>query len=97
MRTARSAATASHPCVEHATEGIKKKNPAGNYPTGFSLPTFFLQKKAERFVFSFAYFSFFVKRKTQRGIIPLGFSLPTFFLQKKVGRFVFLLVTFLFS
>ncbi|MBE6358686.1 MAG: hypothetical protein E7057_05495 [Lentisphaerae bacterium] len=24
MRTARSAATASHPCVEHATEGINQ-------------------------------------------------------------------------
>ena len=44
MRTARSAATASHPCVEHATEGInlyreqsfrKKKNPAGVTPQGF--------------------------------------------------------------
>ncbi|MBE6358607.1 MAG: hypothetical protein E7057_05095 [Lentisphaerae bacterium] len=35
MRTARSAATASHPCVEHATEGIKKKNPADVTPLGF--------------------------------------------------------------
>ena len=35
MRTARSAATASHPCVEHATEGTKKKNPADVTPQGF--------------------------------------------------------------
>ncbi|MBE6359329.1 MAG: hypothetical protein E7057_08825 [Lentisphaerae bacterium] len=35
MRTARSAATASHPCVEHTTEGIKKKNPADVTPLGF--------------------------------------------------------------
>jgi len=35
MRTARSAATASHPCVEHATEGIKKKKPADVTPLGF--------------------------------------------------------------
>ncbi|MBE6359330.1 MAG: hypothetical protein E7057_08830 [Lentisphaerae bacterium] len=35
MRTARSAATASHPSVEHATEGIKKKNPADVTPLGF--------------------------------------------------------------
>ncbi|MBE6359443.1 MAG: hypothetical protein E7057_09405 [Lentisphaerae bacterium] len=35
MRTARSAATASHPCVEHATEGIKKKKPAGVTPLSF--------------------------------------------------------------
>jgi len=32
---ARSAATASHPSVEHATEGIKKKNPADVTPLGF--------------------------------------------------------------
>ncbi|MBE6359633.1 MAG: hypothetical protein E7057_10380 [Lentisphaerae bacterium] len=40
MRTARSAATASHPCVEHATEGIKKKNPVDVTPLSF-LPSFF--------------------------------------------------------
>jgi len=44
MRTARSAATASHPCVEHATEGIKKKNPAGVLPLSF-LQSFFSKKR----------------------------------------------------
>ncbi|MBE6359625.1 MAG: hypothetical protein E7057_10340, partial [Lentisphaerae bacterium] len=43
MRTARSAATASHPCVEHATEGIKKKNPADVTQLSF-LPSFFPKK-----------------------------------------------------
>jgi len=44
MRTARSAATASHPCVEHATEGIKKKKPAGVTPLSF-LQSFFPKKR----------------------------------------------------
>ncbi|MBE6358579.1 MAG: hypothetical protein E7057_04955 [Lentisphaerae bacterium] len=44
MRTARSAATASHPCVEHATEGIKKKNHAGVTPLSF-LQSFFPKKR----------------------------------------------------
>ncbi|MBE6358995.1 MAG: hypothetical protein E7057_07110 [Lentisphaerae bacterium] len=54
MRTARSAATASHPCVEHATEGInqyqeqsfsQKENPGGCYSTGV-LPSFSQKRRS---------------------------------------------------
>ena len=45
MRTARSAATASHPCVEHATEGIKKKNPADVTPLSFLCLLSFCKRK----------------------------------------------------
>ncbi|MBE6358522.1 MAG: hypothetical protein E7057_04660 [Lentisphaerae bacterium] len=69
MRTARSAATASHPCVERATEVIKKKNPAGVTPLSF-LCLFSFAKESRVIRFSFAYFSFFVKRKVgQRSVI----------------------------
>ncbi|MBE6359116.1 MAG: hypothetical protein E7057_07715 [Lentisphaerae bacterium] len=46
MRTARSAATASHPCVEHATKGIKKKKTADVLPLGFCKA--FFQKSVDQ-------------------------------------------------
>ncbi|MBE6359680.1 MAG: hypothetical protein E7057_10615 [Lentisphaerae bacterium] len=52
MRTARSAATASHPSVERSTEGInqyreqsQKKNPMGVTPLSFLCLLSFLKRK----------------------------------------------------
>ncbi|MBE6359640.1 MAG: hypothetical protein E7057_10415 [Lentisphaerae bacterium] len=70
MRTARSAATASHPCVEHATEGINqyreqsfsKKNKSikprqrSGATIRFLCQAFFLVKESGRFYYSTGFF-----------------------------------------
>ncbi|MBE6359532.1 MAG: hypothetical protein E7057_09855 [Lentisphaerae bacterium] len=66
MRTARSAATASHPCVEHATEGINQYREQS-----------FLQKKPRWKVFLrgcqvfFCKLLFFRKKKNQSSLQSL--------------------------
>ncbi|MBE6358625.1 MAG: hypothetical protein E7057_05190 [Lentisphaerae bacterium] len=70
MRTARSAATASHPCVEHTTEGIKKKNPVDVTPLSFLLSFFSKKRRSSRDIGAARQFIFFAKLS---------------FLQKKAG------------
>ncbi|MBE6359774.1 MAG: hypothetical protein E7057_11105 [Lentisphaerae bacterium] len=73
MRTARSAATASHPCVERSTEGIKKKNPVDVTPRSF-LPSFFPKKASIK--------------HAQRGVRDNPLSLPSF-LSRERKRLIF--------
>jgi len=84
MRTARSAATASHPCVERSTEGIKKKNPVDVTPLSF-LQSFFSKKRrssrdngAARQSAFFAKLSFLRKKNpsetSSTGVLPSFFQ-----------------------
>ncbi|MBE6359181.1 MAG: hypothetical protein E7057_08050 [Lentisphaerae bacterium] len=70
MRTARSAATASHPCVERSTEGIKKKKPVDVTPLGFCKAFFKKINRSSRDNGAARQFIFFAKLS---------------FLQKKAG------------
>ena len=65
MRTARSAATASHPCVERPTEGIKKKNPADVTPLGFCQASF-QKRRSSRDSGAARQFAFFAKLSFSR-------------------------------